>query len=77
MVIKIPSYSPGALVQTRGRNWVVLPADDEDVVRLRPVDGSDEEYSPNPCKLRPAQRSCWKRWTSGHNYRLLCTGECP
>ena len=43
MVIKTPSYSPGTLVQARGRNWVVLPADEDNVVRLRPVDGSDEE----------------------------------
>ena len=43
MVIKTPSYSPGSLVQARDRNWVVLPADEEDVVILRPVDGSDED----------------------------------
>ncbi len=43
MVIKTSSYTPGALVQARGRNWVVLPADEDNVVRLRPVDGSDEE----------------------------------
>ena len=43
MVIKTPSYSPGSLVQARDRNWVVLPADEEDVVVLRPVDGSDED----------------------------------
>ena len=41
MAIKIPSYSPGTLVQARGRNWVVLPANEDNVVRLRPVDGSD------------------------------------
>ena len=43
MVIKTPSYSPGSLVQARDRNWVVLPADEEDVVIVWPVDGSDED----------------------------------
>jgi superfamily II DNA or RNA helicase len=35
-------YTPGALVRARGRDWVVIPADDHGVVRLRPVDGSDD-----------------------------------
>ena len=33
----------GLLVSARGRDWVVLPPDVPDVVRLRPVDGSDAE----------------------------------
>ena len=36
-------YLPGALVHARGRDWVVLPPDEPDVVRLRPVDGSEAE----------------------------------
>ena len=38
-------YLPGALVRARGRDWVVLPPEEEDfeVVRLRPVDGSEAE----------------------------------
>ena len=36
-------HAPGALVRARGRNWVVLPPDEADVVRLRPIDGSDAE----------------------------------
>lgn len=36
-------YLPGSLVRARGRDWVVVPADEEDVVRLRPVDGSDDD----------------------------------
>ncbi len=36
-------YAPGALVCDRGRDWVVIPADDDDVVRLRPIDGSDDD----------------------------------
>lgn len=36
-------YSPGALVQARGRNWVIIPSDEAEVVRLRPVDGVDDD----------------------------------
>lgn len=33
----------GSLVQLRGRDWVVLPAAEEDVVRLRPLTGGDDD----------------------------------
>jgi hypothetical protein len=33
----------GSLVRVRGRDWVVLPAQEADVVRLRPLTGSDDE----------------------------------
>jgi hypothetical protein len=33
------TYSPGALVRARGRDWVVMTPDEADVIRLRPVDG--------------------------------------
>lgn len=36
-------FSPGALVRARGRDWVVVPSDHDGAIRLRPVDGSDEE----------------------------------
>jgi SNF2 family DNA or RNA helicase len=39
----IGTYSPGALVRARGRDWVVMTPDEADVIRLRPVDGSDED----------------------------------
>ena len=53
-------YTPGALVNARGRDWVVLPPDVPDVVRLRPVDGSEAEsvgiYLPlEPQALKPSQ----------------------
>ena len=44
MVTK-PSFPPGALVQARGRTWVVLPPEEEDVIRVRPVDGSDADVA--------------------------------
>ena len=35
------TLAPGALVSARGRDWVVLPRDEADVIRLRPVDGTE------------------------------------
>jgi superfamily II DNA or RNA helicase len=39
----IYKYPPGSLVNFRGRDWLVLPEDEEDVLRLRPIDGLDHE----------------------------------
>ncbi len=30
-------FSPGSLVQARGRDWIVLPESDPDVLRIRPL----------------------------------------
>lgn len=53
-------FAPGALVQVRGREWVVLPAPDSPLLHLRPLGGSDEdqiallpELEAEP--IRPAQ----------------------
>ena len=53
-------YTPGALVNARGRDWVVLPPEERDVVRLRPVDGSEDEsvgiyLSLEPEALKPSE----------------------
>ncbi len=37
--------SPGRLVSLRGREWVVLPSDDSDILLLKPLGGSDEEIT--------------------------------
>jgi len=37
--------SPGRLVSLRGREWVVLPSDDADVLLLKPLGGSEEEIT--------------------------------
>ena len=37
------TYNPGALVTARGRQWVVLPPEDEGIIRLRPVDGTEDD----------------------------------
>ena len=36
-------YTIGSLVRVRDRDWVVLPSDDPDVLRLRPLSGSEAE----------------------------------
>ena len=39
----VSRFAPGQLVQARDRDWVVLPQDESEVVRLRPVDGYDDD----------------------------------
>ena len=35
-------FTPGSLVAVRGRDWIVLPNDDRDVLRLRPLTSAQE-----------------------------------
>lgn len=37
------SFAIGSLVKARGREWVVLPESEDDLLMLRPLGGSDEE----------------------------------
>ncbi|MCY4370656.1 MAG: DEAD/DEAH box helicase, partial [bacterium] len=39
------SFATGSLVKARGRDWVVLPDSDEELVMVRPLGGSDEEIT--------------------------------
>ncbi|WP_028057946.1 helicase-related protein [Candidatus Solirubrobacter pratensis] len=39
------SYAAGTLVRARGREWVVLPESDEDLLVLRPLGGTDAEVA--------------------------------
>jgi len=39
----VTSYRSGTLVHARGRDWVVLPESDEQLLRLRPLGGSDAD----------------------------------
>ncbi len=36
-------FAPGSLVHTRGRDWVVIPSDEEGLIRLRPVDSTEND----------------------------------
>ncbi len=51
-------YAVGSLVRVRGREWVVLPESEEDLLVLRPLGGTDDEvtgiYLPLE-KVEPAQ----------------------
>jgi len=38
-------YSVGSLVKARGREWVVLPESEEDMLVLRPLGGTDDEIT--------------------------------
>ncbi len=50
--------TPGTLVRCRGREWVVLPSQDKDIVLLRPIGGSETEtcgiYLPLEAQPEPA-----------------------
>jgi len=39
------TFSVGSLVKTRGREWVVLPDSDDDLLMLRPLGGTDAEIT--------------------------------
>ena len=36
-------FQPGSLVRARGREWVVLPDPREDILRLRPLGGTESD----------------------------------
>jgi len=38
-------YTPGSLVRARGREWIVLTGGDADVLRVRPISGSEEDQT--------------------------------
>ncbi len=40
---EVTEYRAGTLVRARGRDWVVLPQSDHELLRLRPLGGSDDE----------------------------------
>ncbi|MCB1100444.1 MAG: DEAD/DEAH box helicase [Verrucomicrobiae bacterium] len=39
------SYSPGNIVSCRGREWVVMPDSQEDLLMLKPLGGTDDEIA--------------------------------
>lgn len=43
--LETPQYSPGSLVRARGREWIVLPGSTAEVLRLRPLTGSEEDVA--------------------------------
>ena len=39
------TFAVGSLVRARGREWVVLPGTDEELIIVRPLGGIDEEVT--------------------------------
>ena len=39
------SYAVGSLVKARGREWVVLPESEEDLLMIRPLGGTEDEVT--------------------------------
>ncbi|WP_414756201.1 helicase-related protein [Anabaena sp. CCY 9910] len=39
------NHSPGSIVRCRSRQWVVIPSENQDVVRLRPLSGNEDEIT--------------------------------
>jgi superfamily II DNA or RNA helicase len=50
---------PGVIVSCRNRQWVVLPSDDSNLIRLRPLSGNESQicgiFTPLESSLEPAQ----------------------
>jgi hypothetical protein len=45
------SLQPGKLVSLRGRDWIVLPSEDRDLLVVKPLGGSDDEIAGiYPCR---------------------------
>jgi superfamily II DNA or RNA helicase len=36
-------YQPGTLVRTRGRNWIVMPSPDDELLMIKPLGGGEDE----------------------------------
>uniref|UniRef100_UPI0035C9BF75 hypothetical protein n=1 Tax=uncultured Nostoc sp. TaxID=340711 RepID=UPI0035C9BF75 len=39
------NHSPGSIVTCRSRQWVILPSENQDVIRLRPLSGNEYEIA--------------------------------
>ena len=39
------SFAVGSLVKVRGREWVVLPESDEQLLMVRPLGGTEDEVT--------------------------------
>ena len=53
MTLQVHSFTPGSLVRARGREWIVLPAADMNVLRLRPLSGSETDVQVLDPALEP------------------------
>ncbi len=49
------TYTVGSLVRVRGREWVVLPESTDDLVRVRPLGGTEDEVTAVLTALEPIE----------------------
>ncbi len=52
-MVETESFKPGSLVKARGREWIVLPENRPDLLRLRPLGGSDNDATLLCLSLEP------------------------
>lgn len=48
-------YAVGSLVKARGREWVVLPESEEDLLVLRPLGGTEDKVAGVYLPLEPVE----------------------
>jgi hypothetical protein len=51
------TFAVGSLVRARGREWVVLPQSEQDLLMLRPLGGSEEEVTGIYTPLEPVEHA--------------------
>ena len=72
-----PAYTPGSLVNARGREWVVLSGSSAETLRVRPVTGSDEDRTliHLPLEIEPVREARFPlpsaHQLGGHDSALL------
>ena len=69
-------YAPGSLVKARGREWVVLPESEDDMLILRPLGGSDDEITGIYTPIEPVEEASFSlpdpsQIGDAHSCRLL------
>lgn len=69
-------FAVGTLVKARGREWVVLPESDEEMLILRPLGGTNEEVAGVYLPLELVESAQFElpdpaRWGDEHSCRLL------
>lgn len=70
-------WSPGSLVRARGREWIVLSGSDAEVLRVRPLSGSEEDqtYIHLALEATPVADASFPKpdpsQTAGHDAALL------
>jgi superfamily II DNA or RNA helicase len=70
------SFAVGSLVKARGREWVVLPESDEQMLVLRPLGGTNEEVAGIYVPLEKVEPASFdppdpERWGDDRSCRLL------